>query len=75
MEIADKLKEIRKLVIISLFSDDDLMDIFVLKGGNALDIAHDINSRASVDIDISIESDFSQDELETVRKKLNGHLK
>lgn len=75
MEIADKLKEIRKLVIISLFSDDDLMDIFVLKGGNALDIAHDINSRASVDIDISIESDFSQDELETVRKKIERALK
>lgn len=75
MEIADKLKEIRKLVIISLFSDDDLMNIFVLKGGNALDIAHDINSRASVDIDISIESDFSQDELETVRKKIERALK
>ena len=34
MEIS-KLDEIRKLGIIAMFSDDDLMEMFVLKGGNA----------------------------------------
>ncbi|MDA5111008.1 nucleotidyl transferase AbiEii/AbiGii toxin family protein [Brevibacillus thermoruber] len=55
---ADKL---RKLAIISLFSDDELMDILVLKGGNALNIAYKINDRASMDIDLSMDSDFEED--------------
>jgi len=50
--------DIRKLTIISLFSDDELMDILVLKGGNALEIAYDLNSRASMDIDVSMSKDF-----------------
>ena len=50
------------------------MNIFVLKGGNLLDIVHNINSRASTDIDLSIESDFTVDELEAVRIKLEKLL-
>jgi len=53
------LKEIRRLVIIALFSDDELMEKLVLKGGNALDIVHNIGTRTSVDIDLSIPDDFS----------------
>ena len=33
------LDQIRRLVIISVFSDDVLVDRLVLKGGNALEIA------------------------------------
>jgi len=33
----NKLKEIRKLVLIAMFADDYLMERFVLKGGAALD--------------------------------------
>jgi hypothetical protein len=33
------LDQIRRLVIISIFSDDVLVDRLVLKGGNALEIA------------------------------------
>ncbi|MEQ8192213.1 MAG: nucleotidyl transferase AbiEii/AbiGii toxin family protein [Candidatus Eremiobacterota bacterium] len=68
--LLDKLREIRKLAIISLFSDDDLMDIFVLKGGNALDIVYNISGRASIDIDVAMENDFSENELESVKEKL-----
>lgn len=53
-----ELKEIRRLVIIALFSDDELMEELVLKGGNALDIVHGIGSRTSLDIDLSIAKDF-----------------
>jgi predicted nucleotidyltransferase component of viral defense system len=74
MQLIEELKKIRKLTIIALFSDDELMNIFVLKGGNALDIAHNINSRASTDIDLSMESDFTGDELEAVRSKLEKLL-
>ncbi len=71
---ANKLKEIRKLVIIALFSDDDLMDIFVLKGGNAINLVYELDYRASQDIDISMANDFKEGELETVKLKLERAL-
>lgn len=53
------LRDIRRLVIIALFSDDELMEKFVLKGGNALDIVYGVGSRSSVDVDLSMPDDFS----------------
>ena len=49
----DLLMTIKKTTVISLFSDDDLFDLFVLKGGNAMDLIHKVSSRASVDLDFS----------------------
>jgi Nucleotidyl transferase AbiEii toxin, Type IV TA system len=53
------LRDIRRLVIIALFSDDELMEKFVLKGGNALDIVYTIGTRSSVDVDLSMSDDFA----------------
>lgn len=71
------LNEIRKKTIVSLFSDDYLADILSLKGGNALEIAYDLNSRASIDIDVSMERDFSDYNLsiEDVKQKIEDQLK
>lgn len=57
----DLLETIKKTTIISLFSDDDLLDLLVLKGGNAMDIVHKVSSRASVDIDLSVDKNFDYD--------------
>mgnify|MGYP000845308549 FL=1 len=65
---------IRKLTVIALFSDDDLMDTFVLKGGNALNIAYGINNRASKDIDVSMAEDFDQGNLSLVQQKISNAL-
>jgi predicted nucleotidyltransferase component of viral defense system len=62
------LKEIRRIVIIALFSDDELMEKFVLKGGNALDIIHSIGTRSSVDVDISMPDDFA--DLEDAKRRI-----
>ncbi len=35
-------EKIKKLVIVPMFSDHALMERFVLKGGNALDIIHHV---------------------------------
>ena len=67
------LREIRRLVIIALFSDDELMEKFVLKGGNALDIVHSIGTRSSVDVDISMPDDF--DDLEDAKRRIFRGLK
>lgn len=53
------LKEICRLVIVALFSDNELMEKFVLKGGNALDVIYNIGTRSSVDVDLSIPDDFT----------------
>jgi predicted nucleotidyltransferase component of viral defense system len=62
------LKDIRRLVITALFSDDELMEKFVLKGGNALDIVYSIGTRSSVDIDLSMPDDFS--DLEEAKSRI-----
>src|SRR3972149_6416667 len=71
MEILERIK---KLVIIAMFSDDDLMDLLVLKGGNALDIIYGISMRASVDQDFSMEKDFDQKELNVIQEKIQKVL-
>src|SRR5712692_8131116 len=50
--------EIRRMTIKALFSDDFLLEQLVLKGGNALNLVHRIGNRSSLDIDLSLETDF-----------------
>ena len=66
MDNFNYIDKIKKLAIISLFSDDEFMDIFVLKGGSALEIIYNISDRSSLDIDFSIESEFDNRELDTI---------
>jgi hypothetical protein len=72
--ILENLKLIRKLVVIAMFADDELMNTFVLKGGNAIAIIYGINDRASIDIDVSMEQDFKPEKLEEIRTKLEKSL-
>lgn len=51
-------RDIRKAVIVAMFSDDVLMQHLVLKGGNALNIVYGISARTSIDIDLSMTGDF-----------------
>lgn len=41
-----------------MFSDDEMMEVLVLKGGNALDLIYRISNRASVDVDLSMADDL-----------------
>lgn len=72
MKVMD-LREIRRLVITALFSDDELMDKFVLKGGNALDLIYHVGTRSSVDIDLSMADDFT--DLEDAKARIFKALK
>ena len=47
--------QIRRLVVIAMFSDDVLMERLVLKGGNALELVHRLVDRGSLDIDLSMQ--------------------
>lgn len=61
------LREIRRLVIVAMFSDDYLMERFALKGGNALDLIYGVGSRTSLDVDVSMSGDFEEIEESRVR--------
>src|SRR5690349_7055812 len=54
------LEEIRRITIVAMFSDDWLMERLVLKGGNELTVVYGISARTSLDIDFSIDGDFSE---------------
>lgn len=73
MDLA-KLDKIKRLAVIALFSDDDLMEYFVLKGGNALDLVYRIADRASLDLDFSTDRDFCDTELRIVEEKVHRVL-
>lgn len=66
--------EIKKRVIIAMFSDDRFMQQLVLKGGNALDLVHRVSTRASVDIDLSMENDFDASERPLVQARVEKLL-
>ena len=51
--------KVRRLTIVALFSDDRLFEQIVLKGGNALNLVYALSPRTSLDLDFSIENDFT----------------
>lgn len=65
--------EIRKIVIQAVFSDEELTERLVLKGGNALEIALGIISRGSIDLDFSMQDDFG-DSVDEVTARLFAAL-
>lgn len=69
----ENLKEIKKLVIKALFSNEYLYDSIVLKGGTALEIL-DLSGRSSIDIDLSLESDFDKDDLPKIESSIHESL-
>lgn len=74
----DVVNKIKRIAIIALASDDELVETLVLKGGNAIDLAYrpndDTNSRTSYDLDYSIDDgDFSEDEID-ISKRIEATL-
>ena len=70
-----ELDRIKELAIISMFSDDILMELLVLKGGNALDIAYNLGNRASMDFDFSIETEFPPDQFLDIKERIIRAIK
>jgi len=70
----DTIERVKRLTIIALFSDDEFVDRFVLKGGNALAIGYGLDTRVSADVDLSMAGAFSPAELESVRGRITYRL-
>ena len=67
-----ELIEIRRTILTAIAADDYLVQLLVLKGGNALELVHHIGSRASVDLDFSIATDF--DDPAEAERRLSSSL-
>lgn len=65
-------EDIKKAIVLGLFSRDDRLDKLVLKGGNALSLVYGISTRASLDIDLSIPGDF--EDLDKVSSQIRMDL-
>ncbi len=57
------LRWLRREFISAIAGDEYLYGELVLKGGNALDLIHDIGNRASLDLDYSLRADVEDHEL------------
>lgn len=55
-----------------MFSDDNLMDVLVLKGGSSLEIVYDVATRSSIDLDFSIPHEF--DDLHEIATRMRRVL-
>lgn len=74
----DVVNKIKRLAIIALASDDELIEAIVLKGGNAIDLAygssHGTVSRTSFDLDYSITGGDFQDDVDTIKARIERTL-
>ena len=68
------ITQLKRLTVIALFSDDQLVDRLALKGGNALSLAHKLTARASFDLDFSMEGQFDESELADLVKRIEFRL-
>lgn len=65
-------RQIRRIAITAIFSDDVLFERVVLKGGNALSLALGLSNRTSLDLDFSIENDF--EDVGDIRNRIQDAL-
>lgn len=70
----EELERIKTLAITALVSDDILMETFVLKGGNALDLIYRIGTRASADLDFSMTGAFTAEEIKGLPTRISELL-
>lgn len=59
--------QIRRLVVLAVYSDEFLAARLVLKGGNALEIGHGLLARSSLDVDFSMAGAFADARVASTR--------
>jgi predicted nucleotidyltransferase component of viral defense system len=73
-EASFTVERIKQLTIAGLFSDDLLAETLVLKGGNALSLIYKLGHRGSLDLDFSIDGEFSSLLMENIEVKITNAL-
>lgn len=68
------IRRIKELTVIALFSDDELMDHLLLKGGSAIELVYNLDARSSIDLDFSMAASFPSDDLTEVKERIMSSL-
>jgi len=68
------LDRIKRLALVAMFADDMLLKRLVFKGGNALDLVLHISTRASVDLDFSMQDEFPSEQLDEVKRLIEQRM-
>ncbi len=68
------LKLVKEKTLEALLSDDNIMDKLVFKGGNAIAMIYKISDRASMDLDFSMENDFTPEEKQNIHGRIEKLL-
>lgn len=71
----DLIGRIKRLAVLAMVSDDDLMNTFIFKGGSAIDMIYDVSGRASLDLDFSMEEGLTEGEETEISQKIEAALK
>jgi hypothetical protein len=74
VSLEERIRKVKALSLIALVSDDSLMERLVLKGGSSLDLIHGVSERPSIDIDMSMENDFPEEERATLQERFHKLL-
>ena len=64
------LEHIKRLAIIAMLSDDDLMETLIFKGGSAIDMIFKTSGRSSLDLDFSMESGLTTEQEKEIEEKI-----
>lgn len=70
---ATAVEKIKRLAVMAVFSDHELLEELVPKGGNAMALIHRLSARASVNLDFSMKHDFP-DGVEVTLKRIGAAL-
>ncbi len=63
-----RTREVRRAVVAAIFAEDEYLDRLALKGAGALELVYGLDSRASLDIDLSCDGKLGEDQ-EALRAK------
>lgn len=70
----EAFERIKRIALEAMFSDDELMEMLVLKGGNALNLVYNLISRASLDLDFSINDKIHNHKKEEIIHRIKNSL-
>lgn len=68
------ISAIKRIAVLAMVSDDELMELLVFKGGSAIDMIYNLSTRASLDLDFSMENGLTEEEQGKVAYKIQKAL-
>ncbi len=66
--------QIKRIAVLAMVSDDNLMETLIFKGGSAIDMIYDVSGRGSLDLDYSMAESLNEEEEEDIGSRIKVAL-